>query len=73
MTIIGAAWLKQREEDKSMYYSISVDKAVLPLTITEDKGLILKENKNKFTSGNDKAPDFYLEMYSRVKPEDKKE
>lgn len=73
MTTIGAAWLKQREDNNSMYYSISIDKAVLPLTITEDKGLILKENKNKLPGGNDKAPDFWLEMYSREKQEDKKE
>ena len=63
MTTIGAAWLKTKEKDeqKEYYYTISIDDAILPLTIDKDKRLILKANKNK--GDNDKAPDFYLEIY----------
>lgn len=63
MTTIGAAWLKNREKDgqKEYYYTISIDEAVLPLTIDKTKRLVLKENKNK--GDNDKAPNFYLEIY----------
>lgn len=61
MTTIGAAWLRQKENSKDFYYSISMDKAILPFTFTEEKRLILKENKNK--ANNDKAPDFYLDIY----------
>lgn len=75
MTTIGAAWLKQREvskennaTEKEYYYSISLDDAILPITIDKTKRLVLKENKNK--GDNPKAPNFYLEIYI---PEDKKE
>lgn len=63
MTTIGAAWLKNREKDgqTEYYYTISIDEAVLPLTIDKTKRLVLKENKNK--GDNDKAPNFYLEIY----------
>ena len=68
MTIIGAAWLKQKEvpkeenaTEKEYYYTISIDDAILPLTIDKTKRLILKENKNK--GENEKAPNFYLEIY----------
>lgn len=63
MTTIGAAWLKSKEKDgqKEYYYTISIDDAVLPLTIDNTKRLVLKENKNK--GDNDKAPNFYLDIY----------
>lgn len=71
MTTIGAAWIKQRENTNDYYYSISIDKAILPLTLTEEKRLILKENKNKGT--NEKAPDFYLDLFVPIKQDDKEE
>lgn len=68
MTIIGASWLKTTEEG-NLYYSINIDEELLPLTITKDKRLIMKENKNK--GDNEKAPDFRLEMYM-PKPKEEK-
>lgn len=63
MTTIGAAWLKQREKEgkKEYYYTISIDDAILPLTIDKEKRLVLKENKNR--GENEKAPNFYLDIY----------
>ena len=63
MTTIGAAWLKNKEKDgvTEYYYTISIDEAVLPLTIDKTKRLVLKENKNR--GDNIKAPNFYLDIY----------
>lgn len=63
MTTIGAAWLKSKdkEEGTEYYYTIAIDDAILPLTIDKEKRLVLKENKNK--GDNNKAPNFYLEIY----------
>lgn len=62
MTIIGGAWLKFRGENSTEpYYSLSFDKAIIPLTLTPEKRLILKENKNK--GNNEKAPDFWVDIY----------
>lgn len=60
MTRIGAGWLKTKN-DGSMYYSVSVDEEILPLTIDKGKMLILKENKNK--GNNPKAPDMVLDIF----------
>lgn len=60
MTIIGAAWLKTTEDGK-IYYSISFDEAIMPFVIDKSKKFIMKENKNK--GDNEKAPDFYIEVY----------
>lgn len=60
MTRIGATWLKT-DKNNEIYYSVSVDKEIQPFTITQDKMLILKPNKNKGI--NEKAPDFYLEVF----------
>lgn len=60
MTRIGAAWLKT-DKNEELYYSIAIDKEIQPLTITLDKMLTLKPNKNK--GNNEKAPDFYLEIF----------
>lgn len=60
MTTIGAAWLKQKENGE-YYQSVNFDKAILPLTITENKRLILKPNKNK--TNNEKAPDYYVDIF----------
>lgn len=73
MTTIGAAWLKQKKKDgqKEFYYTISIDEAVLPLTIDKEKRLVLKENKNK--GDNDKSPNFYLDIYIPDSSKAKKE
>lgn len=71
MTRIGAAWLKQKEETKEYYYTISLDDAILPMTIDNTKRLVLTENKNK--GDNDKAPNFYLDIYIPDSTKSKKE
>lgn len=60
MTTIGAAWLKTKE-DGNFYYSCVIDEALLPLTITKEKRLVLVENKNK--GDNENAPDFKIDLY----------
>lgn len=72
MTTIGAAWIKTYDKG-DYYYSITFDKAILPLTITEDKRLIMKENKNK--QNNEKAPNFYVDIFvpDKTKTEKPKE
>lgn len=60
MTVIGAAWIKS-SDNGGYFYSITLDKGILPLTLTEDKRLIMRENKNK--QNNEKAPDFYLDIF----------
>ena len=61
MTTIGAAWIKTSENGEN-YTSISIDKALLPFQITEDKRFALKINRNK-TGENSNAPDYYVECY----------
>lgn len=64
MTTIGAAWLKEKENNdgsKEFHYSLSFDDAIQPFTITKDKRFTLKPNKNK--GNNDKAPDFYIDVF----------
>lgn len=72
MTTIGAAWIKNNDNG-DYYYSITFDKAILPLTITKDKRLIMKENKNK--QNNEKAPNFYVDIFvpDKTKAEKTKE
>ena len=67
MTRIGAGWLKI-DKNNEHYISTQIDEAILPLTITPDKVLIIKPNKNK---EDDKHPDYYLELYKPKKKEDK--
>lgn len=66
MTRIGAGWLKV-DKNKEHYISIKIDDALLPLTITTDKVLIMKPNRNK---EGDKQPDYYLDLFV-PKKEDK--
>jgi len=68
MTTIGAAWLNTKE-DGGFYYSCNIDEALLPLTLTKEKRLILVENKNK--GDNEKAPDFKIELYVPKEKEEK--
>lgn len=69
MTTIGAAWLKQNKNGE-YYYSLSFDREIQPFTITADKRLVLKENKNK--DKNEKAPDFFIEVFIPEMTEGKK-
>ena len=46
MTTIGAAWLRQKENEE-FYYSLSFDEAVMPFVIDKNKRFVLRENKNK--------------------------
>jgi hypothetical protein len=76
MTRIGASWLNKREfeehpEDNYFYYPLAIDEELLPLTIENDKRLVLKENKNK--GDNEKAPDMILEIYKPDPNKAKKE
>lgn len=64
MTTVGAAWLKHRETEegkKEYYYSLSFDEAIMPFVIDKNKRFILRENKNK--NGNEKAPDYYIDVF----------
>lgn len=60
MTTIGAGWVTENK-DGDFNTTIKFDKGILPLTITENKRLILKPNKNK--SNNVKAPDYYADIF----------
>jgi uncharacterized protein (DUF736 family) len=68
MATIGAAWLKNKDNGE-FYYSCNIDEALLPLTLTKEKRLILVENKNK--GDNEKAPDFKIELYVPKEKEEK--
>jgi len=69
MTRIGAGWLKE-DKNHETYISWVVDEEIQPLTITPDKRLISKPNKNK--TNDDKQPDYYLELW-KPKPKDTEE
>ena len=60
MTKIASVWLKMTENGEP-YFSITPDKNLVPITITEDTRLSLKEVKNK--SDNPNAPTHYLDMW----------
>lgn len=60
MTRIGAAWLKNNEETGKYTTQIRFDKALLPLTITSDKMMILKTNEGKT---EDKQPDYFVDLF----------
>ena len=60
MTTIGAAWLKQKENEE-FYYSLSFDEAIMPFVIDKNKRFVLRENKGR--GDNDKAPNFYIDAY----------
>lgn len=68
MATIGAAWLKNKDNGE-FFYSCNIDEALLPLTLTKEKRLILVENKNK--GDNEKAPDFKIELYIPKEKEEK--
>lgn len=60
MTTIGAGWLKE-DKNGEHYISCKIDEALLPLTLTPDKLLSIRPNKNK-TAGS-QQPDYYLDLY----------
>lgn len=66
MTTIGAAW-KKTDKNGKHYISVSLDKALLPLTIDESKKLSIFPITDK---QSESAPDFRVNMYI---PEDKEE
>ena len=68
MTTVGAGW-KKTDKNGKPYVSISIDDALLPLTIDSTKKLSLfpiQESKE-----NDKAPDFRLVLFIPKQDEEK--
>jgi uncharacterized protein (DUF736 family) len=64
MTTIGAGW-KKTDKNNKPYISVSIDKALLPLTIDEKKRLSVfpiadKENEN--------GPDYRVVLYIPESP-----
>lgn len=64
MTTIGAGW-KKTDKNNKPYISISIDKALLPLTIDEKKRISIFPIAEK---DNDQAPDYRVVLFI---PEDK--
>ena len=64
MTTIGAGW-KKTDKNNKPYISISIDKALLPLTIDEKKRLSVFPIAEK---ENETGPDYRVVLYI---PEDK--
>lgn len=60
MTRIGAGWIKHNEETGKFTTQIRFDEALMPLTITPDKLMILKTNENKT---EDKHPDYLVDLF----------
>lgn len=64
---IGKAWMNL--EDEKMRISVTLDKAVFPLTITADKRLSLTPiPEDRKTTEN--SPDYYVNLYV-PEPKDK--
>ena len=59
MTTIGAGW-KKTDKNNKPYISVSIDKALLPLTIDENKRLSIFPIAEK---ENDKAPDSRVVLF----------
>lgn len=60
MAQVGAAWVKTNEETGKTTIQPKFDEALLPLTITAEKRLILKSNEKKVKP---EQPDFFIDMY----------
>ena len=60
----GAAWFKYTENGKQ-YLSVKIDEANLPLTISEDKYLVLWEvpQEDKKTEN---SPDYYVHIAKTI-------
>lgn len=59
MTTIGAGWTK-KDKNGDFFISTKFDEAILPLTLTFEKRLIIKVNKNK---EEDNQPDYYIDIF----------
>lgn len=59
MTTIGAGWSKA-DKNGNFFISTTFDKAILPLTLTSEKKLVIKPNKSKT---EDLQPDFYIDIF----------
>lgn len=59
MTTCGAGW-KKTDKNGNPYISFTIDKALLPFTINEDKRLCAYPVKEK---KSENAPDFRLDVY----------
>lgn len=59
MTTIGAAWVKT-DKNNLTYISLTLDKALLPLTIDNTRRIALFPVKEK---ASDKSPDFKVDLY----------
>ena len=69
MTRIGAGRLKP-DKNNELFISVKLDEGILPLTITDDKMLIINPNRTK----NDKTqPDYYIDIFVPKKKEETKE
>lgn len=67
MTVIGAGW-KKTDKNGKPYISISLDKALLPLTIDENKKVSIFPVTDKQSEG---APDFRVNMFIPDEKEEK--
>lgn len=70
MTKIGAGWLKE-DKNKDLYISVKLDDAILPLTITQDKKLMIRPNKNKENGSS--QPDYHVDLFVPDKTSGQKE
>ena len=59
MTTIGAGW-KKTDKNNKPYISISIDKALLPLTIDEKKKISIFPIEDK---ENEKAPNYRVVLF----------
>lgn len=59
MTTIGAGWTK-KDKNGDFFISTKFDEAILPLTLTSEKRLVIKVNKNK---EEDNQPDYYIDIF----------
>ena len=72
MTTIGAGW-KKTDKNEKPYISVSIDKALLPLTIDENKRLSIFPIANK---ENAMGPDYRVVLYipeGKTQDEEKEE
>ena len=72
MTTIGAGW-KKTDKNNKPYISVSIDKALLPLTIDEKKKIAIFPIEDK---ENEKAPNYRVVLFvpeTTVQEEDVKE
>lgn len=68
MTTIGSGWSKA-DKNGNFFISTTFDKAILPLTLTSEKKLVIRPNKSKT---EDLQPDFYIDIFVSQKPKAEK-